>query len=445
MNIIQRTWKWLSNIGVDQGMSPIDEMRVRVLNQVAMVIFIGANMHLARSIVNEYPTPHLNFALPLFPLLVFVFHYFKKHMVPRVLIFTFFPFLLFFFDYLFGEKLKIDYAFFALILGILIVFDKKSIKIAAILHLALLYAASLYCTRTFESPHENYITIVDTLIVVIETTFSIAIFMTSAFNELERQKDVQISLNQNLNQRNLELEDVISQNKVKDKLFALVAHDLRSPLISLGGLAKKVNFLLHRNRPEEVLQLGDTIETAVTAAHKLLDNLLNWAMVKGGQFPNHLQPSPVRQQLDEVVELYQNIAKAKHLLIRTEYDAPNPTAWCDPMALGTILRNLVDNAIKFSIAGGEVAIGCRTAEGKVFISVKDTGIGMTEAQLASLFALTGNKGTEGTSQERGTGLGLVLCHELATMNEGTINVQSKVGEGSVFELELPASSNAAGQ
>ncbi len=441
-NYFIRTWNCLSNIGIEQGMSPVEALKVRVLNQVAVVVAIGGILHLTRGIFYSYHYLSLNFALLLFPLSVFVFHYYKKYIIARVLIFTLLPLLLFCFHFLFGEKLKIDYAYLALILGVLIVFDRKSVKVAGTSLLLLFYAGGIYCTKTFGSPSENYLTIVDTFLTLAETTICIAIFLTSIYNELVRQKDMQISLNQQLKQRNLELEEVINQNQVKDKFFALVAHDLRTPLLSLGSVAKKVNYLLQRNRPEEVLLLGDSIELAVTAAHKLLDNLLGWAMVKVGQFPNHPSATPVMATIVDIFELFQIAAKTKGIKLNVDPSARDKLVWCDSNAFSTILRNLIDNAIKYSPHGGKVEIRCRLLAGEVAIQVKDDGAGIPPAKLENIFTLSGNKGNDGTSKEKGTGLGLVLCHELATMNKGTIRVSSKVGEGAEFEIVLPSAKSA---
>jgi signal transduction histidine kinase len=224
--------------------------------------------------------------------------------------------------------------------------------------------------------------------------------------------------------------------RLKSKLFSIVAHDLRSPLVSLGGIAKKVNFLIQRNRVEEVQQLGESVEQAVSHVHKLLDNLLSWAMVQGGRFPHEPENIQLAGTLRETVELYRHSAEAKNITLL--YDAPTDLQIrCDKNAFSTIVRNLLDNAIKFTPPNGQVALEAKLEKDFALIQVIDSGTGIDEATKQHLFAISGKKGAEGTHGEKGTGLGLSLCKELVEMNGGKIDVSSREGLGTTFRVLLP--------
>lgn len=227
--------------------------------------------------------------------------------------------------------------------------------------------------------------------------------------------------------------------RLKSKLFSIVAHDLRSPLVSLGGIAKKVNFLIQRNRVEEVQQLGDSVEQAVAHVHKLLDNLLSWAMVQGGRFPYEPETIQLAEALRETVELYRHSAEAKNITLLF-HAPPESQIRCDKNAFSTIVRNLLDNAIKFTPPNGQVAVEAKLEKEFALIQVRDSGRGIDEAAKQSLFSLSGKKGTQGTLGEKGTGLGLTLCKELVEMNGGNIEVSSQAGLGATFFVSLPSAS-----
>ncbi len=245
-----------------------------------------------------------------------------------------------------------------------------------------------------------------------------------------RKQKRQIELQKN------ELED---NARLKNKLFSIVAHDLRSPLVSLGGIAKKVNFLIQRNRVEEVQLLGDSVEQAVAHVHKLLDNLLSWAMVQGGRFPHEPETILLADALRETVELYRHSAEAKNITLLF-HAPPESQIRCDKNAFATIVRNLLDNAIKFTPPNGQVAVEANLENDFALIQVRDSGAGIDEATKRSLFSFSGKKGTQGTLGEKGTGLGLTLCKELVEMNGGNIKVSSQTGLGATFSVFLPSAS-----
>ena len=240
-----------------------------------------------------------------------------------------------------------------------------------------------------------------------------------------------------LQQKNAEL---ASLNRTKDRFFSIIAHDLRSPLVSLGGIAEKVNFLIKKNRHDEIQKIGDTVEEAVAHVHKLLDNLLNWAMVQGGRFPNHPTNIRAAEILEEVVGVYQNIAETKNIELNLDL-TENPPLFCDRDALSTIVRNLLDNAIKFTPQAGKVHIGAFRKNSQTVIEVCDSGLGIAPEKIKYIFAATNDKVSTGTAGEKGTGLGLALCKELAEMNGGQIKVESKKGEGTTFFLIFPSKKN----
>lgn len=240
-------------------------------------------------------------------------------------------------------------------------------------------------------------------------------------------------------QKNAELE---SLNQTKDRLFGIIGHDLRSPLITLGGLARKVAFLIRQNRTDEVYELGESVENAVANVRNLLDNLLKWSIVQEGRFPHHPQLHEAAEIVEEVVGLYKQFAEAKGIQLVFQ-SVGDTTIFADRDSVSTIIRNLVDNAIKFTYEHGTVELTIERRGNGTFISVGDTGMGIPPAELSNIFSLKNKKGSTGTKGEKGNGLGLALCHDLAEINHGTIEAFNKTGGGALFVVKLPSSENQA--
>lgn len=232
-------------------------------------------------------------------------------------------------------------------------------------------------------------------------------------------------------------QELIQLNMSKDRLFAIIGHDLRKPALAFRGISKKVNFLIQQKEFDTLNKLGNNLERAAFSLNSLLDNLLNWALKQRDVLPYEPKPVDVQQATEEIFELFQQIAHEKkvHLQLDIMQDVK---AYADPNALNTIIRNLVDNAIKYTDEGGKVIVLSERRGENILIQVKDTGEGMNDKQLTNVFALQKNKSTQGTAGEKGSGLGLALVKDLIDLNEGTINVWSTPKKGTTFDILLPA-------
>ncbi len=230
---------------------------------------------------------------------------------------------------------------------------------------------------------------------------------------------------------------LIQLNNTKDRLFAIIGHDLRKPALAFRGISKKVNFLIQQKEFDTLNKFGETLEQSAFSLNTLLDNLLNWALKQRDVLPYDPEPVNVQQVTEEIFELFEQIAEAKGVHLQLNIPA-SIIAYSDPNALNTIIRNLVDNAIKYTPNGGSVQVNSEKKEDNISIVIKDTGQGMSNDQLTKIFELNKNKSTQGTSGEKGSGLGLSLVKDLVDLNKGIIKIQSKQKEGTTFEILLPA-------
>ncbi|MCU0447950.1 MAG: response regulator [Microscillaceae bacterium] len=229
-------------------------------------------------------------------------------------------------------------------------------------------------------------------------------------------------------------EQLESLNQLKDKLFSIIAHDLRSPLNTLKGMLTILE--LDALSPEEFKEIGKDVKKRIENIDASLNNLLLWAesQMKGEiSYQETIEIYPI---INGKIDLFESNASAKQITIINETQ-PGLTVFADLNHFRAILRNLIGNALKFTTLGGKIVISTKRLKTKVQILIQDTGVGMSEAQIAKLFKRETHFTTQGTSQEKGTGLGLLLCKEFVEKNAGEIWVESQLGIGSTFFVELP--------
>jgi PAS domain S-box-containing protein len=230
-------------------------------------------------------------------------------------------------------------------------------------------------------------------------------------------------------------------NKAKSDFLARMSHELRTPLNAVLGFAQ----LFHQDAisPED----WESVQQIIRGGQHLLDlidEVLDISRIEAGYLTMTCEAVQVREVVLEAVELIKPIAVARDVTVRmAEGGAPISRALVDRHRLRQILLNLCSNGVKYNRPGGSVHISCaQSPSGAVRIAVQDEGIGIPEEKLPLLFTPFERLGAEQTTVE-GTGLGLALCKRLAEAMGGMLSVQSRVGRGSTFYLDIPAASEAA--
>ncbi len=226
-------------------------------------------------------------------------------------------------------------------------------------------------------------------------------------------------------------------NATKDKFFGIIAHDIRSPIVALDGVGEQMAYHLKKDNHSKLEKLAINIDKTAKRLSGLLDNLLNWALLQQGVIPYHPQRISLKQSGQQVLDMFQNNATVKNIKLVNQVES-DIQAYVDESALNTILRNLISNAIKFTPEGGRVSLAASSKNGMAYITVNDTGTGISLEQQKQLFSLD-RKSKKGTAGEKGTGLGLNLVKELIELNKGSIKVTSSREKGTSFELGLPMS------
>ena len=233
-------------------------------------------------------------------------------------------------------------------------------------------------------------------------------------------------------QLELQKKELMELNRFKDKVFSIVSHDFRSPLNSLKGtLALYLKGMISH---EEMNSLASGLLEKLNTTSYMLDNLLNWAKNQLQGIHTNPKETDVYKLVKENIDLVRPQADKKGIELKGEYSRP-VWAYADEEMIKLVLRNLISNAVKFSFKGGEVRVTISEEQDRIITAVHDRGIGMNVKQMKNLF----NPSAEtmpGTSNEKGMGLGLLLCKEFVENNGGKIWVESKEGEGSSFYFSL---------
>jgi signal transduction histidine kinase len=269
-------------------------------------------------------------------------------------------------------------------------------------------------------------------------------------NEVERQFRIQVSklcwkgkdrgytfLLSDLSEIKIKEKELAKLNDTKDRIFAIIGHDLRKPAVSFRSISKKVKYLIEKQDFETLDKYGQQIEQNALSLNKLTNNLLNWALVQRNVMPYNPIKVSISDIVMDTIVIFETPAKEKSINIVNQIPS-QVSVYVDSNALSTILTNLVDNAIKYTPIGGQIKIdSLEESNNQVKIRVSDTGVGMDRDKVDNLFLLTKNKSEQGTNGEKGTGLGLHLVKELVELNKGGISAISNIGKGTSIEVILP--------
>ncbi|MFN8457567.1 MAG: tetratricopeptide repeat-containing sensor histidine kinase [Anaerolineae bacterium] len=261
--------------------------------------------------------------------------------------------------------------------------------------------------------------------------------------ELEREILERHKIEAELQKTNAQLSELNTQ---KDKLFSIVAHDLRSPFAPMLSLAQLLAESAEELEPAQVKQASQSILASAHKVYDLLETLLDWSRIQLGRL--EYQPTSLKLYwiFERNIQLFAPTAQEKNIKLQHTV-VEDVIVWADKYMLDTVIRNLISNALKFTACGGSVTIKAEqnildsAGHNWVEVSVADTGVGMSPQNLAKLFKIGGNYHTYGTAQEKGTGLGLLICKEMVERNKGHLTVSSQVGAGTTFIFTVPRSSN----
>ncbi len=234
-------------------------------------------------------------------------------------------------------------------------------------------------------------------------------------------------------------QELKQSNRSKDRFFSIIAHDLKSPFSSLLGYSEWLKNEMNNLTKEELNNSFSNMNKSIKKVFELLQNLLEWARIQNGKIEYNPSSFDLKILIENTIGFIEFKALNKDIkIINKIHDSLY--VYADQNMLNSVFQNLLTNSLKFSYPGTEVIISSKNNENDVEVSIKDTGVGIDPENLRNLFRIDVHHSTLGTNEERGTGLGLVLCKELIERNNGKIWVESKKGQGSIFTFTIPLTS-----
>ncbi|MBN1599474.1 MAG: hypothetical protein JW894_14360 [Bacteroidales bacterium] len=249
--------------------------------------------------------------------------------------------------------------------------------------------------------------------------------------ELMTQKEELIKINKALQEL----------NATKDKFFSIIAHDIKNPFGTIMGFLDLLQLNFRQWTDDKKEQIVNILKETSDNVYSLLENLLQWSRSQRGIIEYNPENLSIKGQINTVLKLLNEAANTKNIVLENLVQEDDIKVYADKRMLDTILRNLIGNAIKFTRSGGKVVI--RSCEDNTFqkIEVSDNGVGMTPDQLRNIFKIDSQLSAQGTNNESGTGLGLILCKEFIDKHGGNISVESEPEKGSTFCFTIPKSKN----
>ena len=282
-------------------------------------------------------------------------------------------------------------------------------------------------TRIYQSRRKHYINV--TLVPHFNNNSEVVgvIVLTNDITALRKREN-------RIKKQKRELQKI---NATKDKLFSVIAHDLKGPFNPILGFSQLLSEEIDTLNQKEIKEISKMLYQQSKDAFNLLSNILDWSRTQLNGIEASKENIDLKEFTDEVIDFVDDNAQMKNINLGAEIK--NETrVFADRNLLYSVLRNLITNAIKFTPEEGKITIQSKEKIQEVEISISDTGVGMTQEQIKSLFRpKTENNTTRGTNNEQGTGLGLIICKEFIEKNGGKISVTSEKGKGSRFSFTIP--------
>lgn len=250
--------------------------------------------------------------------------------------------------------------------------------------------------------------------------------------KLKAEIEERILAEAELSKREQELQD---SNRTKDKFFSIIAHDLKNPIGTFRNVLSVLVEQYEEFAPEERREFLEMLNDSSKNLYELLENLLDWSRAQTGGLQFNPEATPLNFIATSACQPLEMIATNKNIDLEVEVDE-DIEVMADTNLIVTVIRNLVANSIKFTPEGGSIKVYNIQKDDRSIIKIKDSGVGISEENIQKLFRIDVSHSTMGTNDEKGTGLGLILCKEFIEKHDGSIEVESTEGKGTTFSFDL---------
>jgi len=229
---------------------------------------------------------------------------------------------------------------------------------------------------------------------------------------------------------------IIEMNKSRDKLYSIIAHDIRSPLSGILQTIDAIDQGYFDPSSDDFKEIIHHLKIRTKDTSTLLSSLLQWTRLQDENINLQFKETNISLIINSCIQLLEANATEKDIKI-SNYIHEDLEAWCDEVSIHTIFRNIISNSIKFTPNGGLINITASKTDSEVRICINDNGVGMSPETIQLIFEENQHYSSSGTANEQGTGLGLMLVKDFIKKNNGKIDIVSKIGEGTYFSVILP--------
>ncbi|MBI2284952.1 MAG: HAMP domain-containing histidine kinase [Bacteroidetes bacterium] len=418
---IKRFFNWIANIGISDSISFYERKKTQLIN-LAVGLGIPVNIYFAvkNFVENRTDLAIINVCLMTGAFTILIINSYQKFLLGRSVL-SFLASILFSASAILFRNGSEYFLLLNVVIIITFFSDKRFLISFTIANILLFIGIKVFLNSSIVFDQVPFSRVMFNMIWAVGMMVLALLFF----------KNEQLSYQKQVEEKNHELE---SMNQTKEKLFSIIAHDLRSPIGQLKSSLEMVN--KKYITPEQFMEITGKLSMQVDQVYGTLDNLLRWSV---SQFKG-IKVLPEKVSLDHLithhaVQFVQPYLEQKNIRLHTE--GLQQQLWADPDHLTLIFRNLLTNAIKYSYPDGTITIRAYPNNDQVVIEIRDNGMGMPAEVQDSLFNSVVMISNTGTSNEKGTGLGLKICKEFTEKNQGKIWVQSSRGKGSSFYLSFP--------
>lgn len=447
-------YRHVRSIGVSDDLDDYEKRKLAIFNILNCFGILNGVVIPFAGLFNNDKLPALAWIVAVSPAFIsgiaLLGTYYRKYEQARMVYFIFYPLVT---ALVYSTNIDTGIELFFIVYGVLAVFLLKriinaiiSFSFSLLLYMSVFVIWNNYDTKLVEINPGFYF--FNHFLSVIFIFFSLYLFKTEnngyqfqllrRNDELENSKKEIVAQHQEIELKASQLEkktnELLELDTLKNKLFSVIAHDLKTPMYALRNMFRNIQQF---DIPgDEIKIMIPDVVTDLNYTTGLMENLLQWA--KNQMQSDSLKPQllDVSEMIKEVMQLLRLQADEKKVYLESKIDVP-VYIYADRDMVNLVLRNLLSNAIKFTPENGYIFLGANEANSYVEVFVQDTGKGMSEEDLRKINA-NNYFTTKGTANESGTGLGLMLCKEFLAKNGGRMFVESEEGKGSVFSFTLPA-------
>ncbi|MBC7949711.1 MAG: HAMP domain-containing histidine kinase [Chitinophagaceae bacterium] len=429
----------VKSIGIPDTLSVPEKSKLQIFNQLNFFQFITGIIVPVVGLLSANKFPASGWLIVCMPALVSVLvltlNSYHHHQLAVLAYFVFYP-LFICVNYINGINLGVELSF--ILYGILSVFFIRdigymifSISFSMVSYFFLSVVLKKYTYQLADINFAAYL--INQGLAIVYIFYGLYLIKTENANYNTTLQESNYEIQKQSNQLQIQAEELDQLNSLKNKLFSVISHDLKAPMYALRNLFDNIH---KQDMPaQEIKELIPEVKKDLNYTVSLMENLLQWAK---SQMQSHTVKSQlinITDVIDEVMHLLHLQAEAKRITI-VKKTKGRVYAWADYDMINLVIRNLVSNSIKFTPNGGKIIIGASEMDAFAEVYVQDTGKGMSSQDVKKINSYEFFT-TNGTAQEQGTGLGLMLCKEFLAKNDGHLRIESTPGKGSTFSFTLP--------